>query len=55
MRIDTRGAENRTELSGRMQKVFQEICTVKVDKIEFLEPGSLKDDIKPVVDERAWK
>jgi len=55
MRIDTRGAENRAELSGRMEKVFQEICTVKVDKVEFLEPGSLKDNIKPIMDERAWK
>jgi phenylacetate-CoA ligase len=55
MRIDTRGEENRSELAGRMGKVFQEICTVKVDNVEFLEPGSLRDDAKPIVDERTWK
>jgi phenylacetate-CoA ligase len=55
MRVDARGEKDRKELAKRIEKVFQEICTVKIDKIEFLEPGSLKDALKPIVDEREWK
>jgi phenylacetate-CoA ligase len=56
VRVDTRGElEKRSEFTERFVKVFQEICTVKVDKLEFLEPGSLRGDVKPIVDERSWK
>ena len=43
------------ELQARFEKAFQEICTVKVDSVEFLKPGSLSADTKLLVDERTWK
>jgi phenylacetate-CoA ligase len=54
-RLDTRGVDrDRPALQLQFEKVFQEICTVKVDAVEFLEPRSLKDDAKLLVDERTW-
>jgi phenylacetate-CoA ligase len=54
-RLDTRGIDrDRAALQVQFEKVFQEICTVKVDAVEFLEPRSLKDDDKLLVDERTW-
>jgi phenylacetate-CoA ligase len=40
---------------ARFEKIFQEICTVKLDRVEFLNPGSLSADAKLLVDERTWK
>ena len=54
-RLDNRGVDrDRLALQLQFEKVFQEICTVKVDAVEFLEPRSLKDDAKLLVDERTW-
>ena len=54
-RLDTRGIDrDRAALQVQFEKVFQEICTVKLDAVEFLEPRSLKDDDKLLVDERTW-
>ncbi len=54
-RLDNRGVDiDRPALQLQFEKVFQEICTVKVDAVEFLEPRSLKDDAKLLVDERTW-
>jgi len=43
------------ELKSRFEKDFQEVCTVKVDHVEFMEPGSIPDDARLLVDERTWK
>jgi phenylacetate-CoA ligase len=43
------------EFQARFEKIFQEICTVKLDRVEFLKPGSLTADTKLLVDERTWK
>ncbi len=43
------------EFQARFEKIFQEICTIKVDRVEFLKPGSLTADTKLLVDERTWK
>jgi len=43
------------ELQVRFEEIFQEICTVKVDKIEFVKPGTLIEGDKLIVDERIWK
>jgi phenylacetate-coenzyme A ligase PaaK-like adenylate-forming protein len=43
------------EFQAQFEKNFQEICTVKLDRVEFLKPGSLSADTKLLVDERTWK
>ncbi len=43
------------EFQARFEKIFQEICTVKLDSVEVLDPGSLSTDTKLLVDERTWK
>jgi len=54
-RLDTRGVDiDRAALQVRFENVFQEICTVKVDAVEFLKQRSLKDDAKLLIDERTW-
>jgi phenylacetate-CoA ligase len=56
VRLDTKGTEiDRATLQTQFEKLFQEVCTVKIDTVEFLEPGSLKDDAKLIIDDRAWK
>jgi len=56
VRLDTKEtAVNREILKTNFEKVFQEICTVKADTVEFLEPGSLNEEAKLIVDERNWK
>ena len=36
------------------KKIFKEICTVKVDAIEYCESGDIKPDQKVIVDQRQW-
>ncbi len=36
------------------KKMFKEICTVKVDAIEYTEAGSIKADQKLLLDQRHW-
>lgn len=55
-RIDAKGEGIDTAaLSSRFEKIFQEICTVRIDRVDFVSPGSLPDDAKLLVDEREWK
>ncbi len=42
-------------LEAAFREAFRETCTVRIDGIEFLEPGTLKDDDKRIVDGRDWK
>jgi phenylacetate-CoA ligase len=36
------------------KKYFQEICTVKIDLIEYISAGTIKPDEKLIVDQRKW-
>ena len=38
----------------KFKKTFREICTVKVDAIEYAETGAIKPDQKMLLDERQW-
>ncbi|HVO67086.1 MAG TPA: AMP-binding protein [Syntrophales bacterium] len=42
-------------LEEDLKRFFKEICTVRIDRLEFLKPGSLKDDDRLIVDQREWK
>lgn len=56
VKVDTRGAGfGPSDLRVGFEKAFQEICTVRADNIEFLQPGSLPEDARLLIDERTWK
>jgi phenylacetate-CoA ligase len=52
LRVDS---GDRTELSETMNKSFQDACRLKLDSIEFVDPGSIPDPQKTIVDERKWE
>jgi phenylacetate-CoA ligase len=37
-----------------VKKVFREVCTVRVDQVDIVKPGTLGDGYKMIVDERTW-
>jgi phenylacetate-CoA ligase len=49
------GPEDQARLQREFENVFKEICTVKVDKLEFIETGTLTDKDSLIVDRRTWK
>ncbi len=38
----------------KFKKMFREICTVKIDVIQYVAPGAIKPDSKLILDERQW-
>jgi phenylacetate-CoA ligase len=46
---------NTVSLEDDFRKFFKDACTVKIDRFEFLNPGTLKEDDRLIVDQREWK
>jgi phenylacetate-CoA ligase len=46
---------DRAKLENEFENVFREICTVKIDKLEFIEKGTLSEKDGLIVDRRTWK
>ena len=46
---------DRAKLEREFENVFREICTVKIDKLEFIEEGTLSEKDSLIVDRRSWK
>jgi phenylacetate-CoA ligase len=46
---------DRAKLEREFENVFREICTVKIDKLEFVEKGTLPEKDSLIVDRRTWK
>jgi len=42
------------EMKEIFPKIFQDVCTVRVDTLELVDPGSLAPDAKTIVDMRTW-
>jgi len=36
------------------KNLFKELCTVKVDQVEYVDRGKIKPDEKLIVDQRQW-
>ena len=47
-------AIDREKLAGGLNKRFQDLCRVKIDRIEFVEKGSIPKEHQKIVDERTW-
>jgi len=39
---------------NNFKKIFREICTVKIDQMEYLSAGMIKPEEKLIVDQRQW-
>ena len=48
-------ARDREKLANDVNKRFQNLCRVKIDKIEFVEKGTIPEEHQTIVDERTWK
>jgi len=48
-------AVDREKLADDLNKRFQNLCRVKIDKIEFVETGTIPEEHQKIVDERAWE
>ena len=54
VRVEAR-LEDQARLQSEFENVFKEICTVKIDKLEFIEKGTLAEKDSLIVDRRSWK
>ena len=48
-------ADDTASLAEKFRKLFRDECVLKIDRIEFLNPGTIKEDDALVIDERQWK
>jgi phenylacetate-CoA ligase len=46
---------DRDKLADDLNTRFQDVCRVKIDRLEFVEKGSIPEDAQKIVDERTWK
>ena len=46
---------DREKLAGEVTRRFQDMCRVKIDRIEFVEKGSIPEEGQRIVDERTWE
>lgn len=46
---------DREKIEREFGNVFKEICTIKIDQLEFIEKGSLGEKESLIVDRRTWK
>jgi phenylacetate-CoA ligase len=46
---------DRKKLADDLNERFQTLCRVKIDRIEFVEKGSIPESLQKIVDERTWE
>ena len=46
---------DKERLSVDLNRRFQDVCRVKIDRIEFVEKGNIPDGAQRIADERTWK
>ena len=46
---------NKEELASDLNERFQNLCRVKIDRIEFVGKGSIPEEHQQIIDERIWK
>ncbi len=55
LRLEKRTIEVGTDAwEEKFRKLFREICTVKIDAVEYVEAGTMPTDQKIIVDSRQW-
>ena len=46
---------DKAKLSVDINNKFQDICRIKIDKIEFVDPGAISEKQQGIADERKWE
>ena len=46
---------DKAKLAEGINKKFQDVCRIKLDKIEFVDSGTIPEDKQGIVDERKWE
>ncbi len=46
---------DKKKLADDLNRRFQDTCRIKIDKIEFVDAGSIPEDKQGIVDERTWE
>ncbi len=46
---------DRNKLSLDINNKFQDICRIKIDKIEYVSPGTIAEKQQGIKDERKWE
>jgi len=55
LRLELRSeTEDRTKLSDDINRKFQDICRLRIDRFEFLAKGTIGAEVKTIIDERRW-
>jgi len=54
VRIEAQETRRGKDALAPFEKQFAEICTVRIDRLEEVPPGTLPEAFKPIVDERSW-
>ena len=55
LRLEKTGGEIGTgSWEEKFKKIFREICTVKIDAIEYVAAGVITPDEKMILDPRQW-
>jgi phenylacetate-CoA ligase len=54
VRIEVQQTGRGKDALAPFEKRFAEICTVRIDRIEEVSPGTLAEGYKPIVDGRSW-
>ena len=47
--------EDKRRLADDLNKKFQDVCRIKIDRIEFVDKGAIPEEHQKIVDERSWK
>ena len=56
MRVEVRSpGRDRATFQREFEDFVKEVCTVKIDRLELLEGGTLSDNDSLIVDRRDWK
>ena len=46
---------NTIPIEEKFRKFFKDICTLKIDRMEHVQQGTIKEDGRLIIDERTWK
>ncbi|GAI73817.1 unnamed protein product, partial [marine sediment metagenome] len=56
LRVELKGeGVDKTRLADEINKRFQSLCLVRTDEVEFVAPGAIPEDGKPIIDQRKWE
>ena len=46
---------DRKKLTAELNQKFQDVCRIKLDKVEFAEKGTIPEERQTILDERRWE